>query len=115
MTFAEAGIINKSSVRFEVWVFSSIGGFEFKLISLWRDPEDVNWELLNCIESDSKEFHDTGIALSSRYISSPILPVSADDFVPTRRDRAGDSRRTTRFRCGSVDPRIHADMHDLRR
>jgi hypothetical protein len=40
--------------------------FEFKLISLWRDPEDVNWELPSCIESESKEFQQSGIALSSR-------------------------------------------------
>ena len=56
VTFTETSIKRKSSVTVEVWVFSSIGGFEFKLILLWCDPEDVNWELLNCIKSESKEF-----------------------------------------------------------
>jgi hypothetical protein len=59
------------------------GGFEFKLELLWGDPEDFNCDLWNRIEIDSKGFQFSGIALSSRYISSPILPVTADDFVPT--------------------------------
>ena len=75
-----------------------VGVLIFKLMLLWRDPEFIDWELLVGIEIESREFQLSGIALSSRYISSPTLPVLADDFVPTRQTRFGRLKENNPFK-----------------
>lgn len=96
------------------WRYNKCG--KAVLLLWWCDPDYPSCELRNCVEIDSKEFQLFGSAQClSRYISSPILSVTANDFVPTRRDRVGDPRRTIPFQNGSVDSWIHADTHDLRK